>query len=88
MALNERMSKLPAVEPTPEEFTDQMRVESGVARSHLAYVLDHYWQPGWRKKHKGELLPEDHLWRAAQGMREISEAISGKQFGPGRSRSR
>lgn len=69
-------SPLPVVEPSPEEWRAQLGAERAVARRHLATVLDHYHDRDWRREHQGfGVYPEDHLWRAAQGLREIEDAL-------------
>jgi hypothetical protein len=77
LALADRSSDLRVVDPTAEEFVEQLQIEAVAARSHLTSVLDHYWDREWRSNHRGEHPPEDHLWRAAQAVREIAEALSG-----------
>ncbi len=68
-----------AIEPLavePHVFIEQMQTEHGVSRAHLHHVLDEYWDHQWRKEHKGYgIHPEDHLWRAAYGLRQIEEAL-------------
>lgn len=74
-ALRERCS-LPVVEPAPEDWRAQLHEERAVARRHLATVLDHYHDRDWRREHQGfGVYPEDRLWRAAQGLREIEDAL-------------
>lgn len=66
----------PVVEPTPDERTMQLRAERDMARKHLDTVLERYHDHAWRREHKGGgTYPEDHLWRAAQGLREIEHAL-------------
>jgi hypothetical protein len=39
-------------------------------------VLDQYYDQDWRRQHRGfGVYPEDHLWRAGQGLREIEDAL-------------
>jgi hypothetical protein len=74
-ALRERRSLL-VVEPSPEDRWAQLNEERVLARRHFEAVLDHYYDRDWRHKHKGfGVYPEDHLWRAAQGLREIEDAL-------------
>ncbi|MGH3801725.1 MAG: DUF7711 family protein [Pseudonocardiaceae bacterium] len=74
-AVRERRG-LPVVEPPPEGWRAQLCEERAVARRHLAAVLDRYHDRGWRRKHQGfGVYPEDHLWRAAQGRREVEDAL-------------
>ncbi|MEJ2865126.1 hypothetical protein WCD58_28470 [Actinomycetospora sp. OC33-EN07] len=67
----------PAVsEPSLEEWRAQLRDERVIADRHLRTVLDSYHEPAWRREHKGYgRYPEDHLWFAAQGLREIDDAL-------------
>lgn len=42
---------------------------------HLREVTDRYWEPGWRREHKGSgIFPEEHLWRAVQGYLDLLDA--------------
>jgi hypothetical protein len=73
-ALRERRS-VPVVEPSHEEWRAQLGEECALARRRLEAVLDHFYERHWRHKHKSfGVYPEDHLWRAAQGLREIEDA--------------
>jgi hypothetical protein len=66
----------PVVEPTPDERVAQLRAEREVARTHLDGLLERYHDHAWRREHKGGgTYPEDHLWRAAQGLREIEHVL-------------
>lgn len=72
-----RLDELTVVEPTPAELVEQLRAELDVSRRHLRLVLDGYWEGHWRSEHRGsDGTPEDHLWRAAQGVREIEDALA------------
>lgn len=70
-----RFGELAIVEPTPARLVEQLQLELGVSRRHLRDVLDDYWDQDWRREHKSDDGPGDHLWRAAQGVREIEEAL-------------
>lgn len=75
-ALSERrLEALPIIEPTPTEFAHQLRTELGVSGRHLRHVLDHFWD---RPYFRGERdsWRADQLWRAAQGVREIEDALA------------
>jgi len=64
------------VEPPADEYLRQMGVEVTQCRAHLDMVLDRFWEPGWRRKHRAAgIYPEDHLWRAAQAVRDIEAAL-------------
>jgi hypothetical protein len=72
-----QLSRLPFVEPAVEELVLQLSEELTASRGHLCHVLERYWDPGWRRDHKGpDESPEDHLWRAAQAVSEIEQALS------------
>jgi hypothetical protein len=50
-------------------------------RRHLATILDNYHDRHWRRAHKGYgTYPHDHLWRAAQAVRELTDAIATTQM--------
>jgi hypothetical protein len=76
-ALRERQfDGLTIVEPTPTLLAEQLREEIAVSRRHLRATLDHYWDRDWRGEHKGfGVGPEDHLWRAAQAVTEMTDAL-------------
>ncbi|MGI8775936.1 MAG: DUF7711 family protein [Acidimicrobiales bacterium] len=61
--------------PSPAEMAEQFQMELAVSRRHLHEVLDRFWDPDWRSLHRSPGRAEDHLWRAAQGVRELEEAI-------------
>ena len=71
-----RFNELAIVEPTRAGFVEQLQLEMVTSRQHLQAVLDGYWDQTWRRQHKWGEGPEDHLWRAAEGLREIEEALS------------
>lgn len=74
-ALRERRSPS-TVEPSLPQWHAQLHDERALARAHLREVLDRYHDRDWRAEHKGlGAYPEDHLWRAAQGLREIDDAL-------------
>jgi hypothetical protein len=61
-----RIVELAVVESTEDQLTAQLHEELAVSRHHLRAVLDGFWDPNWRRDHKGhDESPEDHLWRAA-----------------------
>jgi hypothetical protein len=62
-------------EPTATEAREQFGVELVAARRHLHEILECYWDRDWRAEHRQPQGPEDHLWRSAQGVREIEAAI-------------
>lgn len=71
------VDRLPVVEPPVEALLEQLTEELDASRRHLCQVLAHYWEPDWRRDHKGyDESPEDHLWRAAKAVSEIEQAVS------------
>jgi hypothetical protein len=71
-----RLDRLPVLEPTDAELRKQLQEELQVSRRHLRVMLDKYWDRDWRSEHKGyDMSPEDHLWRAAQAVTEITDAL-------------
>ncbi len=47
-----------------------------MSRRHLRAVLYGYWDHDWRRQHKShDESPEDHLWRAATAVSDISDAL-------------
>lgn len=72
-----RLDRLPVVQPSATELTDQLRHELALSRRHLRAVLDGYWDRDWRREHnRFGGSPEDHLWRAAMAVTEIHEALN------------
>ncbi len=71
-----RLDQLTVVQPSPDEFAEQLREELVMSRRHLRAVLDGYWDHDWRRQHKShDESPEDHLWRAATAVSHISDAL-------------
>ena len=71
-----RVDDAPIVEPSTDELVDQLTEEVDASAQHLRKVLATYWDPDWRRRHKGvDASPEDQLWRAAQAAVEIAEAL-------------
>ncbi|MEJ2886312.1 DUF7711 family protein [Actinomycetospora aeridis] len=63
-------------EPSREAWQAQLRRERSIARHHLDAVLDRFHEPDWRRSLRGTgRRAEEHLWGAAQGLREIDEAL-------------
>ena len=72
-----RVDDAPIVEPSTDELVDQLSVEVDASAKHLRKVLVTYWEPEWRRRHKGvDTSPEDQLWRAAQAAVEIADALN------------
>jgi hypothetical protein len=72
-----RLDRLPVVQPSAIELTEQLRHELALSRRHLRAALDSYWDRDWRREHNrfGE-SPERHLWRAAMAVTEIHDALA------------
>jgi hypothetical protein len=71
-----RLDRLTVVEPSIEQLTDQLREELTVCRRHLRSMLATYWDDDWRRKHNAyDESPEDHLWRAATAVSEMTDAL-------------
>ena len=48
-----------------------------MSRGRLRAILDGYWDPNWRRDHKGyDESPEDHLWRAATAVTDILDTLN------------
>lgn len=77
MLRQRRMHELTIVEPSDTELGEQLVVELAASRRYLNTTLDNYRDPAWRRAHKGgDDSPEDALWRAAQAVREIEDALA------------
>lgn len=71
-----RLNPRAVAEPSDDELAAQLREELTVSRHHLKAILADYWKQDWRRRHKGfDESPEDHLWRAASAVEEISDAL-------------
>ena len=71
-----RFDDLAVIEPTDQELTVQMPAELERSRRHLRTIVDDYWDPAWRRHHKGpDESPEDHLWRAATAVADILDVL-------------
>jgi hypothetical protein len=67
--------ELGAIEPSADELRAQLLEEREVSHGHLRRIVDEYWEPEWRRRHRGEAA-EDQLWRAAAGLVEIDTALA------------
>lgn len=64
--------------PTPAALREFLTDELPRAEHRLAEVLDGYWESEWRGAHRGHgTHPEHHLWRAAESVRSMREALAG-----------
>lgn len=53
----------------------QLAVELEVAHRHLVAVTGEFWEPEWRRAHRGGgHYPEEHLWCAAHGFLDLQGA--------------
>lgn len=64
-----------AIEAGDDDLRTQLTQERAAARSHLQQIVNVYWEPDWRRRHRGEGA-EDQLWRAAAGLVEIDDALA------------
>ena len=63
--------------PDDATLAAQLETELVQCRQHLATILDSYFDRDWRRAHKGYgVYPEEHLWRAAQAVRELTDALT------------
>ena len=64
--------------PTTAELHQFLVDALARAERHLGEVLDGYWEPDWRRAHRGYgIQPEHHLWRAAEALRSLRQALDG-----------
>lgn len=64
--------------PTPDELREFLAEALPRCDQHLGEVLDGYWEPDWRRARRGyRIQPEHHLWRAAEAVRSMREALDG-----------
>jgi len=64
-------------QPSAEQLRSALEQELPRSEQHLATVLDNYWEPPWQRAHRGNgIHPDDHLWRAAEAVRSIREALA------------
>ena len=70
------LDRLNVAEPSDEQLAAQLREELRASRDHLRAVLESYSDRDWRRRHMGYLQsPEEHLWRAAAAVSEMSDAL-------------
>lgn len=84
-ALRERrFDGLAVVEPDDSEWTAQLEIELLASRRHLRDLLAHYDDRDWRRAHSSyDESPEEHLWRAAQAVTELLDALDGADSATG-----
>lgn len=72
-----RLDGMTVLEPATGELAEWLPEELEVSRRHLREILDRYWDHDWRRDHKGfGVYPEDHLWRAATAVADITDALA------------
>lgn len=70
------LDTLQIVAPTSEELRAQLQRELPGVHRELSSILDSYWDDEWRRRVKiFGVYPEDHLWRAASAIVEMTEAL-------------
>jgi len=70
------LDSLQIVTPTAGELRTQVQCELPGVQRELSTVLDRYWDDEWRRSVKSfGVYPEDHLWRVASAMAEMTEAL-------------
>ena len=70
------VERLDVVEAPTAVLAGQLKRELGVANRRLGEVLDRYWDENWRRSlKKSDESPEEHLWDAAEDVRELQEAL-------------
>lgn len=74
IALLREPARLPDLGPSSKEWDEQLRLEREQSWLHLSHVLDGYEERP-RGRHRESTDPADELWRAAEGFREIEEAL-------------
>jgi hypothetical protein len=65
--------RLPS-QPT-DEAKEQLATEFATSLAHLRAVEASYWEPKWRREHRGGgIYPETHLWDAIHGYLDLLAA--------------
>ena len=58
------------------ELRTQVAIERDVARQHLVTVTESFYEPGWRREHRGDgVYPENQLWSATAAYLELDDAL-------------
>ena len=69
-----RLPSLPA-----DEAAEQLAKELTASLAHLQAVEANFWEPEWRREHRGGgVYPESHLWNAVHGYLELLAATTGE----------
>lgn len=70
-----RFADLPRLAPAPETEREQLAEELGTALSLLREMQASYWDPQWRREHRGSgRYPEHYLWEAVYGYLDLHDA--------------
>lgn len=65
--------------PPLREAEDQLTTELAASLAHLRAVEASYWEPDWRRQHRGGgVYPESHLWNAVHGYLDLLAATTGQ----------
>jgi hypothetical protein len=72
-----RLEQLEVEAPTNSgELAAQVLVERDVARRYLVTVTESFYEPDWRRDHRGGgIYPEHHLWSATSAYLELDDAL-------------
>jgi len=63
------------VVPEPADERLQLRDDLDAALAHMREVRDKYWDPDWRREHRGYgRHPENELWEAVEGFLDLVDA--------------
>jgi hypothetical protein len=70
-----RFGDLPRVMPPAQDRGEQLSRERAAALRHMRAVHASYWDPDWRREHRGlGRHPEHDLWDAVQGYLDLHDA--------------
>lgn len=78
-----RFGDLPRVVMDEESLPRQRAAELRAALDSLRETCDRYWEPDWRRAHRGHgRYPENTLWDAVFGYLELLDAAGERPDGP------
>lgn len=70
-----RLGDLPRLAPSGQAQREQLAGEQAAALGRLRAACGSYWDPGWRREHRGSgRYPEHELWEAVQGYLDLYDA--------------
>jgi hypothetical protein len=70
-----RFDALRRVTPSPDAGRARLDSDRAAALSYLRAVRDSYWEPSWRREHRGPgHYPEQDLWEAVEGYLDLHDA--------------